>query len=520
MSRGFRRIVVTGDCLRADAGGPSLGAINTQTEWLFRLLRPQLRLATGLEPEVLLTGTDRGIDAAAFYADLGIHDPLRGWPRVYSDPSLVPAVVEAFRPHLQGAVCIGFELPEYLRTALDRLDVPYIDLWVHPVRFLDDLMLAVGSSHPKADRAVGRYSLSEDVVWATAGLRQATAVHLPRPDLPDGTLLIAGQAMHDKSQIWRGEFFDPTPHAATVAGWASGYSAVVIKPHPVAREHPLLTLAAKLFPAAATVDGTVYTYLADDRVAGLGAVNSSAAEEARYFGKRTHTLIPPVLRTCYRERPVTGAYHSILDSFLEPDFWRATLGPFFRVTRADGFRIPPKANRLRVALNSFWGFNKIDSDLVVEKYAPAAPTPMAAKRTPVVGDRPVSIGSVMGARPGAAMRQCGGFRLLGRGESGIAVYGPYNDLPAGDYQLSFSCRVLRRYRPHPELFECRVSSTHHRDTPLPVVSVPSEGSDDGADFRRTCRVTLPINIRECEFVLVHPAAADVWIDRIELARLG
>lgn len=515
MARKFRRIVVTGDCLRPNPHGWWLGGINAQTEWLHRLLRPQLRLATGIDPEVLLLDTHKGIDAAGFYSDLGYFDAVKGWTAIYSDPAYLKAVAEIYRPHLQDAVCVGFELPEYQRNALRYLGVPYIDLWVHPVRFLDDLMLAAASSDLAAHRAIGRYSISEDQVWMAAGLRQATAVHLPRPDLTDGTLLIAGQTHFDKSQVWRGSFYDPTTHRNTVKAWANGYEGVALKPHPYDPNHGLIAMARELFPTARTADGSVYALLADERIAGIGAVNSSAATEAAYFGKRVHTLLPPVLRVGYRGAAQAGAYHSLMDSFLEPDFWRAALKPFVRATRWDGFRAAPKPNRLRIALNNFWGFNRIESDLVVRQYAPVAPPILAAKQAPVIG-RPIPLGTGMLAQPGLALRQHDGFRLLGRGEPGMAVHGPYTDLPAGEYALSFTCRVTRRYRPHAELFECRIHGNHHQGPALPAFSVAADEPETDRPFRRSFAVSLPTDVRECEVLFIHPAAADVVIDGIEL----
>ena len=50
--------------------------------------------------------------------------------------------------------------------------------------------------------------------------------------------------------------------------------------------------------------------------------------------------------------------------FLAPDFWRRVLAPHTRVTEADGMRLPAKPNRLRIALDSFWNFQQIDTDRI------------------------------------------------------------------------------------------------------------------------------------------------------------
>jgi len=44
-----------------------------------------------------------------------------------------------------------------------------------------------------------------------------------------------------------------------------------------------------------------------------------------------------------------------------PDFWRMVLKPHASVLSPDGVRLPAKPNRLRIALDSFGNFQKIDT---------------------------------------------------------------------------------------------------------------------------------------------------------------
>jgi hypothetical protein len=62
-----------------------------------------------------------------------------------------------------------------------------------------------------------------------------------------------------------------------------------------------------------------------------------------------------------------------LDDFvLAPDFWRHVLAPHAPVTPLDGMRLPAKPNRLRIALDSFWNFQEIDTDRVPGTARPAS----------------------------------------------------------------------------------------------------------------------------------------------------
>jgi hypothetical protein len=59
------------------------------------------------------------------------------------------------------------------------------------------------------------------------------------------------------------------------------------------------------------------------------------------------------------------------DVVLTPDFWRTALAPYAAVTATDGMGLPPKPNRLRIALDSFWNCQQIDTDRIP---LPSAPT--------------------------------------------------------------------------------------------------------------------------------------------------
>ena len=65
-----------------------------------------------------------------------------------------------------------------------------------------------------------------------------------------------------------------------------------------------------------------------------------------------------------RSRGCALSHASLDDVVLTPDFWRTVLAPHAPVTPADGMRLRPKPNRLRIALDSFWNYQQIDTDRI------------------------------------------------------------------------------------------------------------------------------------------------------------
>ncbi len=433
-------IVVTGDCLRPSADG-SLDGSNVQTRWLHRLIERQLQLATGLRPRLLILDPDNGIDAHEFYRKQGIADRLNGWAGLYDGVRLRRELADLYGPHLRDAVVVGFELPPYLRSVLEDLRVPYVDFWVHPIRFLDDLVFGIRSSDPTADETIRRHAISEEEVWMTAGLRRATAATGPRSYLEPDTTLYLAQAKMDKSQVRDGRFVDCGAFDDELRRLLASPGPWLVKPHPYDPDHPLTTRIRDLCPHARTVNDNVYQLLAQDEIARVVSLNSSSAIEARYFGKAVTMLIPPVIEVGYRGGG-GSPYWTIDHRFLDPDFWRQVLAPVVPTTPPDGFRHAPKPNRFRTALHSFWGFQQIDTDIFVNIARPPGGDTTRIP-APAAGGHSMNLLPILNVLfPAECDRNGGRVRLRGRPEPRIELFGPYLTMQPGRYRLNVRYRLL------------------------------------------------------------------------------
>jgi hypothetical protein len=348
---------VVGDLLRPDGRGQP-GSIDRPTLWLWNAIKRQIHLASGLPSEALTTATlTPWIEARRTPADADAY-----WASVYDRlPSPEPII-----QRLRRRFCIGYEMPPWLIRLLDEHAVPYVDIRLHPVRFLDDLLFAARASAPETQAALLAIAVHETEVLATAGLREAMCCFISDARVPDNTLLIAGQRRFDSTQIVGGEFFDAFPRAAEIHAICAGYPAIVLKPHPQDSHHSLLEVAsAAPTRVIGVINDNVYRMLSLPQISAVLTVNSSLAHEAPYFGKHVHTLAPLPISLGWRgAAPDPGVHASMDDVVLTPDFWRIVLAPHTRVTAVDGVRLRPKPNRLRIALDSFWNYQEIDTDRI------------------------------------------------------------------------------------------------------------------------------------------------------------
>jgi hypothetical protein len=356
-------ITVIGDVMRPDGKGRA-GGVDRATVWLFDAIKRQVNLASDLPIDVMTAN-----NIPALRAWLGsVREPAnahRHWALHYECLPWSAELDAILINRLRRRFCIGYEMPPWLRYMLDALAVPYIDLRVHPVRFLDDLLFAARASHPATREALLTMAVPESEVVVTAGLREAMCHMISEATVPADTLIVIGQRPLDGSQIVDGAFFDAYGRAAEIHAICARHAAVVLKPHPLEAVHGLLEVASGAPNVAGVVRDNLYRLMSLPQISAVLTVNSSAAYEAPYFGKHVHRLAPCAPGIGWRgaaDEP--GLYASLNDRVLSVDFWRTVLAPHTPVSGMDGVTLPPKPNRLRIALDSFWNFQEIDTDRV------------------------------------------------------------------------------------------------------------------------------------------------------------
>jgi hypothetical protein len=364
-------VCVVGDLLRPNGDG-SAGGSDHPTLWLFNALKRQVHRAVQTPVEILSSATADlrpQIEALRPAAEADAF-----WAAAFGQLPDTTGLSNWLDERLHRRFVIGYEMPPWLVSFLTRTETPYIDIRLHPVRFLDDLLFAARASDPDTQCHLMSLAVHESEVLATAGLREAMCRFISQANVPDGTLLIAGQRRFDSTQILNGGFFDAMERAAEIHTLCAQYPAVVLKPHPLDRYHSLLVTAAGA-PAKiiGVIEDNIYRMMSLPQIAAVLTVNSGVAQEAPYFGKVVHMLAQPAVRTMWRDSHLdVGAHVSLTDIVLTPDFWRIVLAPHHEVTPPDGVRLPPKPNRLRIALDSFWNFNEIDTDRIPRGAAVAA----------------------------------------------------------------------------------------------------------------------------------------------------
>jgi hypothetical protein len=374
-AKAINRIIFTGDFLRpadigvvSNHGQPDFRPSQTENiTWFHRMFRRKLADATGLPVEVKMWGS--GIDTPALYGLLDIRNDVTGWVEAFSASDFPEELIYLFEDIFEGSLVIAFELADCVKRILTFLGIPFVDLNIHPVRFLPDVFFAVHTNNRSVFEAMKAYHTASLVFYDWADLLSANATKLPRPGLPPDARLLVGQTNVDRSLIVDGRLRNFASYSPELRMLVGGKSPVYFKPHPYNPTAFGLLECGLPFGTLRWTSANVYALMAAEELDHVIGISSSVLAEARFFGKKSTALAKlPVDFPDEARLAEPGQHFSIYDACFDADFWRDILSSVVPTTRRTGvtFRRPP--NTLRVSLRNFWGYNEVSTDFLVQVY--------------------------------------------------------------------------------------------------------------------------------------------------------
>ncbi|MFZ2989326.1 hypothetical protein [Ideonella sp.] len=336
-------------------------------EFMYDLIRVPLYHATGVD---LGKSPRRGqrhnlhpdFDVAQFLQRCGAGPGDDAWVALYQG---IPAeAADYLNRHVpEGTLVIGYEMPPWLRKALDQGGHAWLDMRLSPLRFASDLYLAMATNRADLYARLLPHAQRMDEVFSEAALMAAQVRYRQRYEptpavFAERLWVYVGQTEADASLITpQGGFARIGEHAANLRQ-VVGQDKVVYKAHPLdqgfaAAEH--MALERILGRAVGICKAETYELMAGEWPVRFVGLSSGVLQEAQWFGKEALPLLPPICQPAFQPEHNPEAYLQIAShTFLSEPLWAAVANP--EAPRAQPLLHPPRANHLRELHNTWWGY--------------------------------------------------------------------------------------------------------------------------------------------------------------------
>lgn len=351
------RILVTGDILRLGPAGRADQWVNIG--WMRRLLEPALNLAVegaGIAEMAWVSDVSE-FDGAMVYAAHGLQPGQDAWAALFdaTPNSLALGYLAEF---FDDALVIGFELSPYLRRAFEGLGLTYVDLCIHPIRYLEDLLVYVASNDPRISERLGAFEVTDaDLRLRStflAGAWRQQGYIAPRRH---SAALVCLQTPRDRVLLDKGRFVSLGDYLPQLQRIRASVDRLYVKPHPLERNEAAIGVLTDHLRGVEWVERNFYEMIARDQIDAVWSLSSGASTEARALGKTGEHLFRDYFQWP-GNRAGGGRPVAVMDDLFWPDFWRQILEPVLPVTPQGGYRRGAVKGTLRRTLGQAWDFAK------------------------------------------------------------------------------------------------------------------------------------------------------------------
>jgi len=279
---------------------------------------------------------------------------LEGWKKSLSQNQGSALDIRDFHD----AAVIGFEATEKDLAYLSLHGVPWMNVDIHPLRFLDDLYFEIASSFPYD---FSRHSASRGLIEVFVQTLQSR-YGFEREQGDSSIFAIFGQTPADRSVYFDGDFRSLRDYLDTLDRLAVGYDRILYKPHPYASDPDVDAMIKSRYGAETYTQKDIYKLFASGNIGVACAISSSILTEAPYFGIKEEFLEPKA-----RRFGLPISYRALLD---DRSLWEIFLKRSYATEQSLSLSQVVSANFIRRFYMS-WGF-MTDEALLDRKFSDLA----------------------------------------------------------------------------------------------------------------------------------------------------
>lgn len=333
--------------------------------WFFDLLRRPIAQAIGTQPIKLISSLVREdfFSRIKFFEHSNIKLDVNQLQYYYDDKNISQASIDYLKKFIsEESIIIGYELSEQTRRILTRANVIYIDIWLHPIRFMDDILFGFSSNDSAIFEKLKAFNLDKNLYGLYADrLKIQSYKGFKRNELliqPNSALFV-GQTLEDKAICKNGKMLTLLDFKADFEEVAKQYSKIYYSRHPYVKSgDEEIIKYLKSHPFTEIVDWPIYNMLASDNLRYVFSVSSSVVHEAKAFNKKTKFLYKPIFNL--EDKFSLNNYISIYQEFVSPHFWSDILSPKINTIESPKILYLDGKDKLRDMLAFYWSYGTVD----------------------------------------------------------------------------------------------------------------------------------------------------------------
>lgn len=306
------------------------------------------------EPILQGAGIQFGSPKDAFSAEFSIEkfhslagfdgkDNIKKWAQNYF--CLPEAAICYFRDHLlrkEDALLFCMEMPVWLKRFCKDENIPFLDFYINPLRFGQDIYFGLYCSDPLLNQRLAEFSTGLKEWRLEASLLTAEMRCHRRMQMETGsrylfdlsnTLIFTGQSIFDASLLCERKkgFLRLEDYASEIKDKIKG-RRLLHKPHPLSAdlaEHERDVLQDIAGAPVEVCKQSAYQILTAEEDVELIGISSGLLQEAFCFDKKSHILYRPFVPLAgMDDKQGMFACHSIYyQTVCSPAFWHQVLNP-------------------------------------------------------------------------------------------------------------------------------------------------------------------------------------------------
>lgn len=371
----MKKIIISGDLLR--------GTQEPNINLFYNLFEPAIRKAC---PDSIVEKLS-SFDRKSFYQSFDLEPSDKSWLKVFYADQLPQKAEDILKNMYLDTLVIFIEAPQCFLNTLDNLNIEYLDLTIHPIRYMDDLLLGFRTNSRQIFKKLLRYQIDEYHFELFASLLKASFQRRSSTDniVPDSALFL-GQTPVDRSLMSsNGSIASILDYREEFENLGTTHERVYFKPHPVAGGNDgILSYLNQMDFVEIIPPDTINTYelFASDSVKTVCALSSGGIYEAKYFGKNIKYLFKQPfqfaeqfdLSNIKHSLDTENIYVSVYKDYFSPHFWADVLTDIVPTAKSViTLDVQHLHNGLRYALGYRWGYRDIQSISIDEMLFGATP---------------------------------------------------------------------------------------------------------------------------------------------------